>query len=119
MMLVETWPLATKSEANARGHWGKKAGRTSGQRGPAKLLFEPRVRGLGMALPMVVKLTRVSPRELDDDNLISALKAVRDGIADALKAIGVKNDRTKGLTWEYAQERGKPHEQAVRVEVTW
>lgn len=74
-MHIETWPLATKSEANARGHWGRKADRASSQRGPARMLFEPRVRELGMRLPLVVKLTRVSPRELDDDNLRPALNA--------------------------------------------
>lgn len=118
-MHIETWPLATKSEANARGHWGRKADRASSQRGPARMLFEPRVRELGMRLPLVVKLTRVSPRELDDDNLRPALKAVRDGITDALASLGITSDRDRRVTWQYAQERGRPREQAVRVEVTW
>ena len=62
-------------------------------------------------MPVVITLTRVSPRELDDDNLRPALKSARDGIADWLQV----DDRDPRVKWEYAQERGKP--KGVRVEV--
>lgn len=73
-------------------------------------------RGLAMAvpwapLPVTVILTRIAPRALDDDNLQGAFKAIRDGIADKL---GVA-DNHPGLTFLYAQERGKPREYAVRI----
>ena len=54
-------------------------------------------------LPCVVTMTRVSPRGLDDDNLRSALKATRDGIADKL---GV-DDRSPLVEWRYAQRQAK------------
>jgi hypothetical protein len=75
------------------------------------------VRAARPAIPesgaVAITLTRIAPRVLDTDNLASGLKAVRDGVADAL---GV-NDGSSRLTWRYAQERGKPREYAVRVEI--
>ncbi len=62
---------------------------------------------------VVVALTRIAPRDLDTDNLASGLKAVRDGVADAL---GV-DDGSSRIEWRYAQERGRPGEYAVRVEI--
>jgi hypothetical protein len=58
--------------------------------------------------------TRVAPGNgLDSDNLPVSMKHVRDGIADAM---GV-DDRDERVTWEYAQERGKPGEYKVKVDV--
>ena len=78
-----TVPVRTVSEANGRDHWRVKAKRTKQHRRWAAALC-PR-----HALPCVVTMTRLSAGELDDDNLRSALKAVRDGIADAPGASGV------------------------------
>lgn len=103
-------PLKTISEANARDHWSKKAKRVRHHRSTAHLLTKRVARAT--ALPVVVTLTRVSPSSgLDDDNLRSALKAVRDGIADAY---GV-DDRDPGIAWRYAQRRGTAY--AVQVEI--
>lgn len=66
-----------------------------------------------MSLPCVVRLTRLSPGTLDDDNLRGALKAVRDGVADRL---GV-DDRDPRVTWEYAQERFKGLKGVVLLEL--
>ena len=75
------------------------------------------VRAARSALPksgtVAITLTRIAPRVLDTDNLASAMKAVRDGVADAL---GV-DDGSSRLTWRYAQEKGKTREYAVRVEI--
>lgn len=60
-----------------------------------------------------VTLTRIAPRALDDDNLRGALKATRDGVADAL---GI-DDRDARVEWRYTQERGNPRTYAVRVTV--
>ena len=55
-------------------------------------------------LPMRIRLERAKRgRPMDDDNLRSALKACRDGVADAL---GV-DDGSPLVTWEYAQVKGK------------
>jgi hypothetical protein len=86
-------PVKTVSEANGRDHWRVKARRTKKQRFAARALCP------AFALPAVVRLTRLSSGRLDDDNLRGALKAVRDGIADAF---GVA-DNDPRLTWEYEQ----------------
>lgn len=61
-----------------------------------------------------VTFTRIAPRELDDDNLRSSFKSIRDGVADAFGC----SDRDPRLLFEYAQERGRPHEYAVRITIT-
>jgi hypothetical protein len=61
----------------------------------------------------MITLTRIAPRKLDTDNLVSACKGVRDGIADTL---GV-DDGDERITWKYAQRKGKPKQYAVEVEV--
>jgi hypothetical protein len=64
----------------------------------------------------LVRLTRVHAsrsRGLDDDNLRSALKAVRDGVADAL---GV-DDRDPRLSFHYHQRPGLQFEVEVGVTI--
>lgn len=100
-------PLRTVSEANGREHWARKAKRAKAQRRTAFCLAP------AASLPAVVTLTRLAPRELDDDNLRPALKACRDGIADRL---GI-NDRDPRVRWQYAQQRGGVREYAVLVDI--
>ncbi len=100
-------PLKTPSVANLREHHMARARRVATQRRAAQLKC-PKWTGGPL---LVVTLTRVAPRELDSDNLASALKGIRDGVAARL---GV-DDGSALVRWEYAQERGEP---AVRVEVT-
>jgi hypothetical protein len=103
-------PLKIISEANGREHWRKKAARVRNHRRAAML-------GLNAVHPdwfpesATVTLTRISPRTLDDDNLASGFKAVRDGVADWL---GI-DDGDKRLTWRYAQRKGRPKEYAAEV----
>lgn len=101
--------IDTLSEANKREHWAAKAKRVREQRAAAK--FET-LDLLMLSMPLVITLTRISPRSLDDDNCVSSLKAVRDGIADRLAI----NDRDPRVKWEYAQRRGKKNERAVIVQ---
>lgn len=112
-MIEVLLPVRTWSEANQRGHWGKRARRAKKQREAARLL----VRAARCALPksgtVAITLTRIGPRVLDSDNLASALKAVRDGVADALRV----DDGSSRIEWRYAQERGKPGEYAVRMTI--
>lgn len=117
-----TVPIKVVSEANARGHWAGKARRTKYARETVALLMRQPLAMRREALAatrnggagvVVVTLTRIAPRELDDDNLRGALKACRDGVADAL---GI-DDRDARVTWEYAQRRGKPREYAVEINV--
>lgn len=97
-------PLRIESVANQRMHWGDKARQTRVHRMAA--IAVP-----AHPVPCVVTLVRVAPRALDDDNLRSAFKALRDGIADRL---GVK-DNDPRVRWEYDQARGKAKEYAARV----
>lgn len=100
-------PLRIESVANKREHWGDRSRRTKAHRLAALAVpVHP--------LPCVVTLVRVAPRALDDDNLSSGFKALRDGIADRL---GVK-DNDPRVTWRYRQERGKRKEYAARVVIT-
>ncbi len=107
------YPLRVVSESNARGHWGGRAGRTKDARGLAQMILRSHLGAAPLDLPLVVSLTRIAPRALDDDNLRGALKATRDGIADYLDV----DDRSPLVTWDYAQERGPKRTHLVRIEI--
>lgn len=101
-------PIKTVSEMNMRAHWAIRATRMREHRQTAFLMVSK------VPLPCVVTMTRLSAGELDDDNLRSALKGVRDGIADRL---GVA-DNHPGIRWRYEQERVSRGTFGVRVEVS-
>ena len=112
-MIAVTLPIKAVSVANLREHWRPKAARAKSHRTQAWAELraadkEPRLLG-----PVVVTFTRIAPRPLDDDNLRSALKAVRDGVADWL---GVP-DNDPRIRWEYRQERQASKFYAVAVEI--
>lgn len=99
------------SIANLRLHWAVKARLAKSQRQKAfnalaSIATPPE-------LPITLVLTRVAPRKLDGDNLQSAFKAVRDGIADW---IGI-DDGHKQLDWQYRQRSDGVKVYAVEVEV--
>jgi hypothetical protein len=108
---IVRFPLETVSTLNVSEHWRAKAARAKKHRG--ETFIQLRCAGLGHPLPCMVTLTRIAPRALDGDNLQGALKNVRDGVADWLKV----DDRDARVVWAYRQERGKPKEYAVRIEV--
>jgi hypothetical protein len=112
-------PLALPSTANLREHWGDKAKRVKAQRAAVTLAFRDASVRVGLRMvaaemskgaKAVVTLTRVAPRKLDDDNLASACKGVRDSVAEA---IGI-DDGSPRIGWHYRQERGPV---ALRVTV--
>lgn len=102
-------PVRTVSESNAHEHWRVRQKRAKEQRAFAKMFVAGSPR---LPMPIMAKLSRVSPRLLDDDNLRGALKHVRDGIADAY---GV-DDRGPSIKWEYDQRKGKEAGVEVRFE---
>ncbi len=106
-------PVRTWSEANQRGHWGKRARRAKKQREAARLLVQAARWTLPASGTAAITLTRIAPRTLDTDNLASGLKAVRDGVADALRV----DDGSSRIQWRYAQVKGNAGEYAVRVEI--
>ena len=121
MPAIISLPLRTVSEANAHQHWRARARRTKAQRAATQMLIWVARRGedpFGARLDRdghaEIRLTRVAPRGLDSDNLAGALKAVRDGVADAL---GV-NDGDPRITWLYGQRQGGVREYLVEVTIT-
>lgn len=131
--MIFTVPIRLESEANgSHGHWSAKSLRVKEQRQAVTAASidaglhttahviatakksrvvcrwkEPPV------FPLVVTITRVAPRQLDDDNLARSGKAVRDQVAELL---GV-DDRDPRVTWRYAQERAGAREHACRIAI--
>lgn len=117
-MIAFTIPVRTVSEANSHQHWRERQRRAKAQRKHAELVSLRAKHHLGVHKPefdppCTVTMTRISPRELDDDNLAGALKHVRDGIADAL---GI-NDRDPRVTWATKQRRGPAKTYLVEVTI--
>ena len=126
-----TWtlPIRTVSEINCSQHWTKKQVRHKQQQFFVRALF--RHEGREITLPCTVKLTRLSPRTMDDDNLPTSMKYIRDEIAEQLtgkggfyvtraglrKSIKGHADNDKRIHWEYAQEKAKTH--GVRSEISF
>ena len=91
-------PLTLKSEANAGGKLRDKIARKS----VVKSAVVHALPDMRFPLPVVVRLTRIGQKQLDDDNLRPALKAVRDCVAAWL---GV-DDANPLIRWEYGQRAG-------------
>lgn len=100
-------PIKTQSTSNLREHWAVKAKRVEAQKRATRSMC-PAWTGGSL---LVVTLTRVAPRRLDDDNLRGALKSVRDAVASWLRV----DDASPLVRWEYGQEKGTGA--SVRVEV--
>lgn len=98
-----------------RQHWRKAAARKKLHRLTARLVLQQYARPMGDSERFTITLTRVAPRKLDDDNLASGFKAVRDGVADWL---GI-DDGSPRIRWEYDQEKGTPGQYSARVDVRW
>lgn len=102
-------PIKTGAGLNDRMHWRQRSRLVKSQRSAACLALKTKLR----PFPAVITLTRLSAGELDDDNLQGALKAVRDGVADAYQL----PDNDSRLRWRYAQQRCKRGAFGVRVEI--
>lgn len=107
-------PIRTISEANNRDHWRVKSKRRQEQQLAMGLLLNNALRGRSVELPCTVKLTRVGPKTLDDDNLQSSFKACRDQIA---RRLGV-DDGDKRIKFEYDQIAIGFREYNIKVEIT-
>lgn len=96
-----TVPLRTSSGQNAREHFAVRAKRVKKEREAVAWCIS---RHQKPAVPCSVILTRCAPSNgLDDDNLVGALKAVRDEVA---KWLGVDDRHSRQVRYRYAQERG-------------
>lgn len=120
-MISVQLPLRIVSEANQRGHWASGAKRAQEQRGITRLSMQSRgawdlaATSLLARHTLRVTLGRIAPRRLDSDNLQRGLKAVRDGVADAM---GI-DDGDARVEWVYDQCQGAAKEYgcSIRIEV--
>lgn len=103
--------LVTKSEANLRDRWDTRK-RTKTNREAVWMWLRAHHAAKFHSLPARIKLTRYGKGILDDDNLRPALKAVRDGVA---QAFGIDDGNTFYYRWEYDQVKA-PH-YGVRIEI--
>lgn len=92
-------PIRIVSEANDRSHWAVKSRRRKAQQGEVNVMLLNALRGRQIALPCTVKLTRIGPKRMDDDNWINGAKGVRDAIA---RRLGV-DDGDPRIKFEYEQ----------------
>ena len=96
------------SESNCSDHWTKKRKRRIMHDRIIRMCWTSK--GVRMKLPCAVKLSRVGPRKMDDDNLRGALKSIRDTIADLILP-GMAKGRADGdvrIEWLYDQIKGMP-----------
>ncbi len=108
--------MKTVSESNCSEHWSKKYKRHQSQKSLIRFAFSEFKNEF--IFPCHVKLTRISPRELDAmDNLPMSFKWITDSVAEMLTNIFVpgRADGDKRITWEYHQIKGKP--QAIKIEI--
>ena len=104
--------ISTKSELNQREHWAVKAKRTKRQRSFARYTTKSYlVKNELPSKPYEITMVRIGIRRLDVGNLSGSMKAVQDGLCDAL---GIEDDdriNKPGIEkhrWLYDQKtRGK------------
>lgn len=105
------------SESNLREHWTARRRRHSIQK--LALITRIRQKKPDITFPCTITFTRISPRALDDDNLPTAFKAIRDALADYIFP-GLPPGRADGdkrLSWQYKQEKG-PHSYRIEIKAT-
>ena len=112
MTLTVEIPMAVPSLANSRGHTRAKGRIVAKQRRTVGLVLSQWMPPDGT---VTIRLTRIAPRALDDDNAVTSLKPTRDSVTDWL---GYSDDSHANLRWLYGQEKAtRARYQAVRVEV--
>ena len=109
-------PLQSISELNTQEHWTKSHKRHRIQK---KCIMAALRNQMISPSKCHIKLTRISNRELDYVNLVSAFKWVQDQVADELRpgqAPG-RADGDKSLTWEFLQEKTDLSNQGTRIQI--
>ena len=104
---VEISGLALKLSLNSRVHWGEHARIVKRQRAVVRTVLATH---RPPSLPCVVTLTRVGPRELNDDNATGTCKGTRDEVAAWLGT----TDEDSRVTWRVEQAIGA---YAVRIDI--
>jgi hypothetical protein len=109
-------PIRLQSEGNKIEHWRVKYSRRKKIKEAIRFhIFRTQVKP-----PCHVILTRIAPRSLDEeDNLRMSLKCPKDCVADILIP-GLqpgRADESKEITWDFKQEKGKPKEYGLKIEL--
>lgn len=130
MQLTFVVYIKTVSEANSSEHWSQKAKRHKQQQFFIRLACHKHIKDV--TLPCEVTLSRLSPRLLDDDNLVSSLKYVRDEVSECLipeksgsyvtktgkvKKLKGRADSDQRILWRYEQRKNTS--QAVQVTIIY
>ena len=108
-------PVRIESEANRHEHWRKAWARKQLHRKFAAICLAHIKDRPPAGARVLINMRRIAPRLLDDDNLVSGFKALRDGVADWL---GI-DDGSPLLTWQCEQSKGAPKTYAAHVVVSW
>lgn len=102
--------LRLKGGLNAREHWRARASRAAKERKLTRLFCREAITArwghdwtVLDLLPMVITITRIGPRMLDDDNCAGSAKHCRDAIASDL---GI-DDGSPLVRWVYEQAKGR------------
>lgn len=95
--------MRTYSEANTREHWAVRGKRKKAQRSAVYMTMLDYPEAY-IGHPCSVTLTRYASRLLDDDNLASAFKSIRDEVAHR---IGLDDAPGSGISWHYEQSKTK------------
>jgi len=109
------YDLRLRNANGSHGHWS----RTAAERKAARTQAWAELRrvmpsGIVFVAPITITLTRIARRRFDDDNLVGAMKATRDGVADWLHI----DDGSPGLRWVYLHEAaGASGVHRVRIQI--
>jgi hypothetical protein len=128
---MREWTIKVKtvSEANSSEHWTAKAKRHKSQQFFVRMLYQQRIKDV--RLPCTIILTRLAPRKLDDDNLVSSMKYIRDELSECIfpemkktyvnskgKVACIKGraDSDSRITWKYEQQKHNQLEIKIVIE---
>lgn len=98
--------MAKAAGTKSKRAMGERIARTFCVKGPPEFVR------MELAFSVVV-ITRIAPRPLDSDNLESACKALRDGIATGLGF----DDRSSLVRYVVSQQQGEPRQHLIRAEL--
>jgi hypothetical protein len=102
---------------NLNAHWTKR--RNLSLKIQKMLKIETKIANPSLKLPANVTLCRIAPRIMDDDNLQSAFKGIRDGVAMLFfpDSKPGQKDNCKEIIWIYEQKKGASREYAIEITI--
>jgi len=106
--------LRTRSEANTHQHWSTRYKRAKTQK---KWVLWAMAACKIYAEDYLIELTRIAPRELDYDNLVSSMKFIRDAVCDHLNPGRAPGQSDRGVMCQYKQEKRAPKEYGVIIRI--